>query len=99
MVVDLDLFNVLVGGFANHMIWLDVIGLITSISAEREYIMGGKVTKMLMFELTDDDMYSFTYKVCEKIWLIICVIVIRFVDMSHLFDVVGKFSVRHLVAI
>jgi hypothetical protein len=46
---------------------LDVIGLMTGISAEREYVRDGKVTKMIVFELTDDR-YVYTlsssYLVC-----------------------------------
>jgi hypothetical protein len=33
---------------------VDVIGFMTGISAEREYVRDGKVTKMIVFELTDD---------------------------------------------
>ncbi|PNX55935.1 replication factor A protein, partial [Trifolium pratense] len=37
------------------MLWFvtDVIGVMTAISAEREYIRDGKVTKMVVIELTD----------------------------------------------
>jgi hypothetical protein len=46
---------------------LDVIGLMTGISAEREYVRDGKVTKMIVFELTDDryvSTLSSSYLVC-----------------------------------
>jgi len=33
---------------------VDVIGLMIGISVEREYVRDGKVTKMIVFELTDD---------------------------------------------
>jgi len=33
---------------------VDVIGVMTAISAEREYVKEGKVTKMVILELTDD---------------------------------------------
>ncbi|PNX68439.1 replication factor A protein, partial [Trifolium pratense] len=33
---------------------VDVIGLMTGISAEREYVRDGKLTKMVVIELTDD---------------------------------------------
>ncbi|XP_039689692.1 uncharacterized protein [Medicago truncatula] len=33
---------------------VDVVGLMTGISNEREYIRDGKVTKMVVFQLTDD---------------------------------------------
>jgi hypothetical protein len=32
---------------------IDVIGLMTGISAEREYVRDGKITKMVVIELTD----------------------------------------------
>jgi hypothetical protein len=32
---------------------LDVIGVMTGMSAEREYIKDGKITKMVIIELTD----------------------------------------------
>jgi hypothetical protein len=41
--------------FFNHLMHLvDVIGLMIGISVEREYVRDGKVTKMIVFELTDD---------------------------------------------
>ncbi|CAJ2657473.1 unnamed protein product [Trifolium pratense] len=36
-----------------HNFLVDVVGLITGISAEREYIRDGKVTRMIVVELTD----------------------------------------------
>ena len=33
---------------------IDVIGMMTAISPEREYVRDGKVTKMVILELTDD---------------------------------------------
>jgi len=38
----------------NHCYFADVFGLMTGISAEREYVRDGKVTKMIVFELIDD---------------------------------------------
>jgi hypothetical protein len=35
------------------MCFVDVIGLMTGISVEREYIRDGKLTKMVIVELTD----------------------------------------------
>jgi len=33
---------------------LDVIGMMTAIAPEREYVRDGKVTKIVVLELTDD---------------------------------------------
>jgi hypothetical protein len=33
--------------------FLDVIGLMTGISPEREYVRDGKITKMVVIKLTD----------------------------------------------
>ncbi|MCI63772.1 replication factor A protein, partial [Trifolium medium] len=38
----------------DHDFLVDVVGLISGISAEREYIRAGKVTKMIVLELTDN---------------------------------------------
>ncbi|CAJ2644632.1 replication factor-A carboxy-terminal domain protein [Trifolium pratense] len=37
-----------------HDFLVDVVGLITGISAPREYIYHGKITKMIVFEITDN---------------------------------------------
>lgn len=42
------------GHTADQDYLVDVIGLMTGISAEREYVRDEKVTKMIVFELTDD---------------------------------------------
>jgi hypothetical protein len=34
-------------------VFADVIGLVTGMSAEREYVRDGKITKMIIVELTD----------------------------------------------
>jgi len=39
----------------NFLFYVDIIGLMTGISSEREYVRdGNKVTKMIVFELTGD---------------------------------------------
>jgi hypothetical protein len=35
------------------LLFVDVIGYLTGLSAEREYIRDGKITKMVVAELTD----------------------------------------------
>ncbi|GAU29161.1 hypothetical protein TSUD_275800 [Trifolium subterraneum] len=44
----------------DHDFLVDVVGLITGISAEREYICDGKVTKMILLELTDNREYIYS---------------------------------------
>jgi hypothetical protein len=45
----------------------DVIGLMTGISAEREYIRDGKITKMVIVELTDARyiLIAYSYFLCS----------------------------------
>jgi hypothetical protein len=40
---------------------LDVVGLPTSLTAEREYLKDGKVTKMIVLELTD---HTLVFSIC-----------------------------------
>jgi hypothetical protein len=57
------LSNFIIYDFVYVLLWLfimilielvDVVGLMTGISAEREYVRDGKVTKMIVLKLTDD---------------------------------------------
>jgi len=41
--------------------FVDVIGLMTGISSKQEYVKDEKVTKMVVFELTDE---RYLYKSC-----------------------------------
>jgi hypothetical protein len=40
--------------FVCILYFVDVIGLVTGMSDEREYIRDGKITKMVVIELTDE---------------------------------------------
>jgi hypothetical protein len=56
---------------------VDVVGLMTDISAEREYVRDGKVTKMIVLELTDDRwFYMF---ICTLVLVCDCSMLITFI--------------------
>jgi hypothetical protein len=38
---------------SGHIFFVDVIGVMTGMSAEKEYLRGGKITRMVIVELTD----------------------------------------------
>jgi len=48
-----------------HRVYVDLIGLLSGISYEREYVRDGKVTKMIVVELTDqrcvDCLFGFNF--------------------------------------
>jgi len=75
---------------------VDVIGFMTGISAEREYVRDGKVTKMIVFELTDERLPYFS--MCLFFW--VCSIHLYygvFLVVLFLFSAVVRLSVLCLV--
>jgi len=42
------------------LLCIDVIGLMTGISVEKEFVRDGKVTKMLVIEITDQRLAALT---------------------------------------
>jgi len=49
LVTDFLLFYV----FVTSVCVVDVIGLVTAMSEEREYVKDGNITRMVVFEITD----------------------------------------------
>jgi hypothetical protein len=56
---------------------VDVVGLMTGISAEREYVRDGKVSKMIVLELTNDRWF-YMY-ICNLVLVCDCSMLITFV--------------------
>lgn len=49
----------------------DIVGLMTDIYAEREYIRDSKIIKMLVIELTNDRYVLIKMLECNVIWVVI----------------------------
>jgi hypothetical protein len=79
---------------------LDVIGLMTGISAEREYIRDGKITKMVIIELTDHRYISLFFVFYIGFLLIIYLLCNSVIFRNHLqilFISVAKLNVHYSV--
>jgi hypothetical protein len=53
MMQSYSLFLLLAIGFETGVCDVDVIGLVTVVSEEREYVRDGNITRMVVFEITD----------------------------------------------